>query len=123
MLTLHILEDTFAVLKTKTLEGVDFSAPFTFCARTDEELSFVLPEARIPSEALAVERGFRGFRIEGVLDFSLVGILAAVSKALSERGISLFAVSTFNTDYIFVKETRLAEALDALSQTGLFITE
>ena len=64
------------------------------------------------------EDGWRGFRIVGKLDFSLIGILARISGILAEAGIGIFAVSTCNTDYIFTKEENFERALDALARQG-----
>ena len=115
---LHVLPPEFTVCKVAGFDGVDLSAPFVFTAATDEEKSLVCPTAATPAETLAREDGWRAFRIEGVLDFSLVGILARVSGALAAAGVGLFAVSTFNTDYILVKAENLGRALDALCAAG-----
>lgn len=72
----------------------------------------------MPQNTIEREDGWRAFRIEGVLDFSLVGILAKISSLLAEEQIGIFAVSTFNTDYIFVKKENELKALSKLSQTG-----
>ena len=69
------------------------------------------------------EDGWRGFRIEGVLDFSLVGILSKLSTILAENQIGIFAVSTFNTDYILVKEENFDRAMDVLAAAGYEVTE
>ncbi len=69
-------------------------------------------------ETAAREDGWRAFRIEGVLDFSLTGILSAISGILAENGIGIFAVSTYNTDYILVKAENLVKALDVLREAG-----
>jgi hypothetical protein len=81
--------------------------------RTEGELSLVCPEAMVPPGARA-ERGFRALRVEGPLDFALTGILAELSGTLAAAGVSLFAISTFDTDYLLVRETALPHALAAL---------
>ena len=72
----------------------------------------------MPSETTAREDGWKGFRIEGVLDFSLIGILSKISTILAENKIGIFAVSTYNTDYILVKEENFERALSVLSEAG-----
>jgi len=72
----------------------------------------------VPKYTIMRENGWRAFRIAGVLDFSLVGILARIASLLAEQGIPIYAVSTFNTDYVFVKEELLQTAVDTLSSHG-----
>ena len=74
---------------------------------------------KLPPECF--QSGWRAFYIDGILDFSLVGILAKISGALSDGGVSIFAVSTFNTDYVLVKEDQLEEALNILKKIGVKI--
>ena len=85
--------------------------------RTDEELSLVRAADAVPSDARA-ERGWRALRIAGTIDFALTGVLASVLAPLGEAGISIFAVSTFDTDYILVREHALAAAIDVLRAAG-----
>lgn len=85
--------------------------------RSAEELSLLCPAERIP-EGVPSERGWRGLKVAGPLDFGMVGILAAISSVLAQAGISIFAISTYDTDYIFVKESDLAPAVTALSRSG-----
>jgi len=100
---------------------VDLSAGFYFLCRTDGELSLVCPTRDVPANALRREDGWRGFRVRGTLDFSLVGVLARISGALAEAGIGLFAVSTYDTDYILVKAESFARAADVLAAAGFGI--
>jgi hypothetical protein len=88
--------------------------------RTHEELSVVCEERFVPPEIKA-ERGWRAFQVDGPLDFSQIGILAAIAAPLSAASVSLFVLSTFDTDYILVKENVLPRALDALRQAGHLI--
>ena len=115
------LEHELSVCKLRDFSSVDPSLPFHFTARTDEEYSLVCPTANVPEETLAREDGWRGFRIEGVLDFSLIGILARISGLLAESGISIFALSTYNTDYILVKSENYERALQILTAVGYTI--
>jgi len=115
---ISVLTEVFSICKLKDYSKVDLGAPFVFTGSTDEEKSLVCPTRLVPSDVPDRSDGWRAFRIEGVLDFSLVGILAKISAILAENGIGIFAVSTFNTDYILVKADRLEEALRLLSAAG-----
>lgn len=120
---LKILSWPLTVCKLAGTEQVNLADDFYFIGRTDEELSLVCRTEHTPSGTLEREDGWRGFRIEGTLDFSLIGILSKLSAILAENGIGIFAVSTYNTDYILVKEENLPRAIDALSAAGYEITE
>ena len=117
-MTIHVLPQALTVCKVDKLSEIDLSRPLYFIAKTDEELSVVCETEHAPIKAIAREDGWRGFRIEGTLDFSLVGILSKLSGLLASVGIGLFAVSTFNTDYILVKRENLEHALKLLSENG-----
>ena len=106
------------VCRLSSAETVNLSADFFFIGKTDEEISLVCPTASVPADTAAREDGWRGFRIEGVLDFSLTGILAKLSGILAENGIGIFAVSTYNTDYILVKAENLDRSLSVLESAG-----
>ena len=106
------------VCKLASAAGMDLSADFFFLSQTGEELSLVCKTSDTPENTVAREDGWRGFRIEGQLDFSLIGILSKISAVLAEARIGIFAVSTFNTDYILVKENNFAHAMEALEKAG-----
>ncbi len=92
-------------------------APVLSITRTADELSIVCPAAGAPPGA-HVEAGWRALQVAGPLDFALTGILAAIAAPLARAGISIFAVSTFDTDYVLVREAALSEAVAALRQAG-----
>ncbi len=117
-LLLKKLPHDFTICKARSLEDIDLDADFYFLARTDEELSLVCRTEDVPAATTERSDGWRGFRIEGVLDFSLVGILSRLSNILAAHRIGIFAVSTFNTDYILVKEENFLRALAALEEAG-----
>ena len=94
------------------------SGGFVSITRTEEELSIVCDERFVPFEFVAVERGFRMLMVEGPLDFSLTGVMASIAGPLAEAGVSMFAISTYDTDYVLVREERLAEAVEALRGAG-----
>lgn len=118
---LQTLDKDFSVCRLCSAEGVDWSQPFTFFSRSDEELSLVCPTEAAPEATERRDDGWRGFRIQGELDFGLIGILARLSAVLAEKKIGIFAVSTYNTDYIFVKQENFDRALDALAEAGYTI--
>lgn len=89
-----------------------------FNGKTDEELSLVCKTEDTPQNTVERDDGWRGFRIQGVLDFSLIGILSKLSGILAENKIGIFAVSTYNTDYFFVKEENYEKALSILASEG-----
>lgn len=91
--------------------------PFWSLTRTAEELSIVLPE-EVDLPGAVVEGGWRALQVAGVLDFSLTGILAGISGVLAQANISMFALSTYNTDYILVRAEKLEAAVAALQQAG-----
>ena len=116
--TLEPLEIPFSVCKVTDYTGIDMDQPFVFFGRTDQEKSLVCPTAIVPDNTLARDDGWRAFRICGELDFSLIGILAKISKILAENAIGIFAISTYNTDYILTKEKNFDKALQVLADTG-----
>ncbi len=115
---LEVLPQTFSVCKVADYGGVDFGAPFVFTGVTDGEKSLVCPTAIVPANTIARSDGWRAFRVAGMLDFSLVGILAALSKTLADAGVGIFAISTFDTDYILTKAEDFDRALVALRAEG-----
>ena len=115
---LEVLPQLFSVCKVADYGGIDFGAPFVFTGATDGEKSLVCPTARVPANTVARSDGWRAFRVVGTLDFSLVGILAALSKTLADAGIGIFAISTFDTDYILTKAEDFDRALAALRAAG-----
>ena len=91
-------------------------------SRTGRELSIVCGEAAVPGDVLA-ERGWRVLEVAGPLDFALTGILAALAVPLAAAGISIFALSTYDTDYVLVRQAQLAAAITALRRAGMQIDE
>ena len=106
------------VCKVETVADIDMSKDLYFIGKTDEEISLVCKTNDTPENTLERDDGWRGFRIQGVLDFSLIGILSKLSGILADNGVGIFAVSTYNTDYILVKEENFEKALTVLSAAG-----
>lgn len=115
------LEYDLTVCKTRSDEKLDLKNPFYFIGKTDEENSLVCITEDAPMDIIEREDGWKAFRIQGVLDFSLIGILSKISTILAENGIGIFAVSTYNTDYILVKKANFDRALALLEAEGYMI--
>ncbi|KGL38801.1 ACT domain-containing protein [Listeria newyorkensis] len=100
------------------------ASQFKSITYTDEECSIILPTERLDTaEAQSTESDWFLLKIEGILDFSLTGILSKIATPLAEKEISIFAVSTYNTDYILMKQADLDRAITTLTTAGHQITE
>lgn len=115
---IKVLPYGFSVCKVAKLKPSHLTSPFSFTAVTDTESSLVCITENAPADALSRSDGWRAFRVEGMLDFSLVGILAGISALLAQNGISIFALSTYDTDYILVKKENFSRALSLLGDNG-----
>ncbi len=115
---LERIDGRFSVCRIQTLNDADLGDDLYFIGKTDEEISLVCRTRSVPKETLAREDGWRALRVCGILDFSLTGILSRISSALSDAGIGLFAVSTYNTDYILIKEADFEKAVSVLDSAG-----
>ncbi len=104
----------FTVCKVKSEEDLMTGKAFYFVGKTDEEISLVCITEDTPENTIERDDGWKAFRIQGVLDFSLIGILSKISSILADNEIGIFAISTFNTDYILVKKENYEKALQAL---------
>lgn len=112
------LQERFSVCQVADAAQVDLQKDFCFVGKTRQEISLVCKTEDVPCAPLKREDGWRGFYVEGVLDFSLIGILAKISALLAAEGISIFALSTYNTDYVLMKEEHFEKALSVLSEKG-----
>ena len=120
MLTLTILPERFAICRLSVDEIVPEWAmlgEFVSITHTSDELSIVCAAENVPPDVKA-DRGWRGLRVEGPLDLALIGVLASLANPLAAAQINLCAVSTFDTDYLLVKEYNLAHACEVLRQAG-----
>lgn len=117
-MTIQKIEGEFAVCQVADYSQVNLDSAYCFVGKTDEERSLVCLSTDVPANATACDRGWRALRVQGPLDFSLIGILAHLSSLLAENGIGLFAVSTYNTDYILVKQDAYRHALEVLVRAG-----
>lgn len=118
ILTIKPITEEFAVCQVEDYSQVNMENPFVFTGATDGEKSLVCPIALVPENALSVDKTWSAFRIEDVLDFSLIGILSKISSLLAENNIGIFAISTYNTDYILTKTADFQSALRVLEEAG-----
>ena len=116
IMELEKLDHDLTVCKVMSESDLDLKKDFYFIGKTDEELSLVCRTEDTPQNTVEREDGWKGFRIRGVLDFSLIGILSKITGILAENNIGIFAVSTFNTDYILVKRENFEKALQILGK-------
>ena len=112
------IDGDFSVCKAENYSLVNLDAEYCFTGKTDEENSLVCMTGDVPENVIEREDGWKAFRIQGILDFSLIGILAEISALLAENDIGIFAVSTFNTDYILTKKENYQKALNVLEHAG-----
>ena len=121
-LTLSVLPERYAVCQLERGTGIPawaLNGPFFSVTQTPDELSIVCPETSVPDDARApCERGWRALKLEGPFAFNLTGILLSVLEPLAEAGIGIFAISTYDTDYVLVKAEQLEPAMAALSERG-----
>jgi uncharacterized protein len=115
---LSLLSQTLSICKITDLTQVNFADLPVFLGITGEEISLVCRSERVPENTLKCDPGWRGFRIEGELDFALIGILSKISGILADHQIGIFVVSTFNTDTVLVKEENLEHAVQVLTEAG-----
>ena len=119
-LKLSVLDEPLAVCRLAPEAALPtwltWSGDLTAVCRTPEELSLVCREGEVPAEVRS-ERGWRAFKVAGPLDFALTGILASLAGPLAEADISLFAVSTFDTDYLLVRASDLERAKAVLARS------
>ena len=112
------LDYDFSVCKVKDYSEINFDIEYCFLGKTDEEYSLVCITDNVPDNVTMRDDNWRAFRIQGVLDFSLIGILSRISTLLAENQIGIFAISTYNTDYILTKKDNYNKALKVLSDAG-----
>ena len=116
ILTMKLLKEKYGVCrldKTTSIPEWAQNSDFFSITRTSDELSIVCIEDSIPND-VKCEKDWRILKVEGPLDFSLIGILASISTILAQKGISIFAISTYDTDYILVKNKDINNAIEAL---------
>lgn len=112
------ISHNLTVCKVRSIKDIDIETEFFFIGKTDEEISLVCKTEDAPADTIEREDGWNGFRIQGILDFSMTGVLSKLSTILAENVIGIFAVSTYNTDYILVKSENFERAMSVLEEQG-----
>lgn len=125
ILTMKLLKEKFGVSRLDKNELIPKwaqNSDFFSITKTCDELSIVCSQNHIPND-IKCEKDWRILKIEGQLDFSLIGILSSISTILAQKGISIFAISTYDTDYILVKNKDIDNAVDSLVKERYEIIE
>lgn len=115
---IQFLQEDFTICKVSDYSKVRLDAGYCWIGRTAEENSLVCQTSDVPSNTTERSDGWRVFYIEGTLDFSLVGILAGIANVLATRGISIVALSTYDTDYVLIRKEQASGAIQALQDAG-----
>lgn len=123
MMEIKKIDHNFSVCQVEDYSLVNLNSEYSFIGKTDEEKSLVCITDEVPANVIQRDDGWKAFRIQGGLDFSLIGILAKIAAALADNGISIFAVSTYNTDYVLMKKENYQKALDVLKALGYMIID
>lgn len=120
-LTLHLLPESFVICRlspSSSLPSWAFDGPFVSITKTGDELSIItIDDHRLPKD-VQCERNWKCFKLQGPFPFDMTGILTSVLNPLGKADIGILAVSTFDTDYVLVKESNLQIAIDVLKQNG-----
>ena len=113
---LRIIDKEFAICKVKDFSQINLEDEFLFIGKTDDEHSIVFEMQSIPNNCTDIDAGWIAFKIEGQIDFSLIGIISKLSTILAETKVGICALSTYDTDYILVKKENLEDAKNALRE-------
>lgn len=119
---IRIFTEEFTVCKVNDISEINLKKDLIFLARTEEEISVVCRRIDVPERTIDREDGWRLFQIAGMLEFGMIGIIARISKLLADAEISIFVVSTYNTDYFLVKEDKYLPAQGILRDAGYSMT-
>ena len=123
MMEIKNIDHNFSVCQVEDYSLVNLNSEYSFIGKTDEEKSLVCITDEVTANVIQQDDGWKAFRIQGVLNFSLIGILAKIAAALADNGISIFAVSTYNTDYVLMKKENYQKELDVLKALGYMIID
>lgn len=117
-LQIRVMTDKFSICQIADPIHIPFDDIFVFAAKTDNEISLVCRTSAVPEVCIKREDGWIALRMVGVLDLAIVGVISRISGLLAENNIAIFVVSTYNTDYILIREKTLPEAETALRDHG-----
>ena len=118
-----IIHQEFSVCQVEDYSFVNLDSEYSFIGKTDEEKSLVCITSEIPPNVIQRDDGWKALRIQGVLEFSLIGILSKIAAILADHSIPIFAVSTYNTDYFLTKKENYEKVIKALKNAGYKIIE
>lgn len=111
------IHQEFSVCQVEDYSLVNLDSKYCFLGKTDKEKSLVCVTSDVPSNTIQRDDGWKAFYIQGILDFSLIGVLSKITTILANNGISIFAISTYNTDYILIKKENYQRALNILKSS------
>ncbi len=111
------IHQEFSVCQVEDYSLVNLDSKYCFLGKTDQEKSLVCVTSDVPSNVIKRDDGWKAFRIQGILNFSLIGVLSKITTILANNGISIFAISTYNTDYVLIKKENYQRALDLLKSS------
>ena len=117
------INQEFSVCQVEDYSFVNLDSEYSFIGKTDEEKSLVCITSEVSQNVIQRDDGWKAFRLQGVLNFSLIGILSKIAAILADHSISIFAVSTYNTDYILIKKENYEKAIRTLINAGYEIIE
>lgn len=120
---IKILKEEFSICKVADFSEVNFNNEYVFAGNTDEEKSLVCRTCDAPANITDRDDNWRCLRLQGVLNFSLIGIIAKISNLFAENGIGIFVISTYNTDYILTKRENFKKAVEILTRNNYKIIE
>lgn len=115
---IEVLEEDFVVCKIESFDEVSMHDKYSFLTKEDQNISLICTDRYCPSKTLGIQKNYRAIKIEGNLEFNSVGVIAKLSSLLALNDISILSVSTFTTEYIFVKNAKLSKAVDVLKANG-----
>ncbi len=122
-MNIKLIDGDYTICKIENIKEVNFNDDFVFLSKTDEEISLVCITEHAPKHTLEREEGWKALRIQGQMEFSLVGVLAKLTGVIAKENIGVFAVSTYNTDYILTKSEDFEKAVLSLRQNGYVIED
>ena len=111
------IHQEFSVCQVEDYSLVNLDSKYCFLGKTDQEKSLVCVTSDVPSNVIKRDDGWKAFRIQGILNFSLIGVLSKITTILANNGISIYAISTYNTDYVLIKKENYQRALDLLKSS------
>lgn len=111
------IHQEFSVCQVEDYSLVNLDSKYCFLGKTDKEKSLVCVTSDVPSNTIQHDDGWKAFYIQGILDFSLIGVLSKITTILANSGISIFAISTYNTDYVLIKKENYQRALNILKSS------